>query len=486
LLFSIILYPQQYLQKVRDGSIYRVVLGIGVIAAAVFQWIVLYFHLNTFLVIRGWKWYFHDKPWPIGIWPFVLVFVLAIAIVIFILKNPQRYKISLILLILLGYAIQVSFGFLEGAGFESIRVKYAGSVFDEYSWVAARDTDLGHSLLNFEQLYGYGGYLGTKPPGVYLVYELTQKAANLFYSNVTVVSSFIGSTTFSAYVFPLISFLVLIPLYLLSRFERSQPDSVLPGILYVAIPSVVLIPLFLDQVLDPLIFVAFLLLSGFLVKKQSIVLAFLAGFLINGIFYFSFSLLPAAPLVFAWVALDFLIERQKWKFSQLLKIILALLAGILLGFLVFRFGLNYDPILRYSKAMAEHRQIKDFQAGLQQIYYASVLNNAEFATWTGLPIILLFLSGLINSIRNVITKKSSELDSLLLSFVITYIALNIFGQTIGEVQRLWIFLMPVVCLYAVREARRLFNRRDIGLPLLLALQLITVLLTFTFQDFYGG
>jgi hypothetical protein len=46
--------------------------------------------------------------------------------------------------------------------------------------------------------------------------------------------------------------------------------------------------------------------------------------------------------------------------------------------------------------------------------------------------------------------------------------------------------MPVVCLYAVQEAKRLFNRHDIGIPLLLALQLITVMLTFTFQNFYEG
>ncbi len=51
---------------------------------------------------------------------------------------------------------------------------------------------------------------------------------------------------------------------------------------------------------------------------------------------------------------------------------------------------------------------------------------------------------------------------------------------------MWIFLIPVVCLFAVQEAKSLFNCHDIGMPLLLALQLVTILLTFTFQDFSGG
>ncbi len=104
----------------------------------------------------------------------------------------------------------------------------------------------------------------------------------------------------------------------------------------------------------------------------------------------------------------------------------------------------------------------------------------EFVTWSGPALILLFLSAL-----PVYLRRPTRAGGLLLAFLLTYLALNLLGQTHGEVQRLWIFLLPPVCLYAAPQTRKLFPRAFPGVALALTLQLLTALLTYAFQDFYG-
>ena len=71
-----------------------------------------------------------------------------------IVKNQQRAWRNLVLLVLLGYLIQVGYGFVKGHGFESLCLKYADSVFNGYARTAAAEPGLPNSLVNYEKLYG--------------------------------------------------------------------------------------------------------------------------------------------------------------------------------------------------------------------------------------------------------------------------------------------------------------------------------------------
>jgi len=477
-------YHPTYWQRVKDGSIYRSILVVAVIAAGLFQWAILYFHLKTFLVVRGWKWWFHDT-FLSQAWLFIIMLAVALALAGLMLKKPEHRWRNLIILMALGAVIQVGFGFIQGDGIEFIRVKYAGSVFNEYAWIAARQTNWVTTLVNYQGTFGGRGYLGTKPPGVFLFYMVAQKLANLFMPSAHIIERFISLTTFAAYVFPLFSFLVVIPLYALSKRVDAAGNPIVPGILYIACPNVILIPLFLDQVLYPLLYISILAALYFTIQKQSIWLAVLSGALIYIAVYFSFSLLPLVPMAFLWLGIEWLINRKNRRFINIVKTMLGVAAGLLAALIVFRLALNYDPFVRYSSAMAQHRQIKSFLPDLEHIYFSTVLNNAEFISWTGLPVILLFLSQAGKSALAFIRRRAGMMDGLLLSFLATYVALNLLGQTVGEVQRLWLFMVPLVCLFAGSEARTLFKRQEYGVLLVLVLQLITALLTFRYQDFYG-
>jgi hypothetical protein len=71
----------------------------------------------------------------------------------------------------------------------------------------------------------------------------------------------------------------------------------------------------------------------------------------------------------------------------------------------------------------------------------------------------------------------------MVAFLASFLALNLLGQTHGEVGRLWLFLLPLVAIAAVIPLQRWYGKHSAIPALVLTLQLITALLTFLYQDF---
>ena len=302
-----------------------------------------------------------------------------------------------------------------------------------------------------------------------------------------------------AIVFPLVSFLVLGLIYLFIRPLVPLDDALLPSMLYVFIPNVILIPLFLDQVLYPLLFTLAIWLMWRAIKKRSFLMAFLVGLYIYLAIFFTFSLLTLIPLFLAMLGLDF-IHLPRWRETPRSALLLALMgAGIIVLFLLFQYALNYDIFQRYETAMRIVRNF-DFvirtgqkatvdlttttvQPGLRQILRAAGLNNLELAAAVGFPVFLLFVWRAVRTAINILRRRAVELDYALGALVLTYIALNLYGQVQGEVSRLWIFWVPMMVLCAGVELASQFVRRERAVWLVVTLQLITMLMTFQFQDF---
>jgi hypothetical protein len=81
-----------------------------------------------------------------------------------------------------------------------------------------------------------------------------EKVSNAIFPESTFQGRFDRLTRLISWIFPFISFLVVIPLYYLSRHFLGEQQAVLPSLLYLFAPNILLIPLFLDQVLYPLLF----------------------------------------------------------------------------------------------------------------------------------------------------------------------------------------------------------------------------------------
>ena len=128
--------------------------------------------------------------------------------------------------------------------------------------------------------------------------------------------------------------------------------------------------------------------------------------------------------------------------------------------------------------------LKELEPGIEQILKALKLNNLEFASWIGFPIAVMFLIRIGNSVVAFIRKKATSVDGLTAAFGLTYLALNLIGQTRGEVGRLWLFMTPLIALFAATEIAELFKKPRAVTYYIVGLQFITIFVTFRFQDYW--
>ncbi|MBT7080511.1 MAG: hypothetical protein HN929_03430, partial [Chloroflexi bacterium] len=246
-----------------------------------------------------------------------------------------------------------------------------------------------------------------------------------------------------ALAFPLLSVLVLLPLYALSKNLFDKEHANLPGLLFIFIPSFILTPLYLDQGLYPLLFTGGILAALQILKTNAPGWGFAAGIIAYLAIFFSFSLLPLIPVVLLWIGLDLIFNLKQRSLVGTIKIILMFFLGFIIMHLIFKLLLNYDFILRYQNALAQHRLHKDYLSGVQQIFDAAVLNNTEFTAWLGFPVVILFFSAIFRTLGTFLRSKPVRKDTLLLAFMITFFALNIMGQTTKKLTKRIVHVAPV-------------------------------------------
>lgn len=471
-----------------------------ILLVSLLHWCILVFQLPLFDMLPGWFWKFTVKPYTWRSAIALLLLAMLLLLTMTLLKKPQQHKRNLLLLIGLGYILQIGFGYVEGKGFESVRAKYATSYHKSYAEHAADRPNLLAALQNYEQKYSQELYLGTKPPGVLLTYVLSQKGSALFASQDSFRQRFTALTRFITVLYPLIAMLTLIPLYSFSRRLAENTNPFLSSILYLTCPNVILIPLFLDQALYPLLFMLLLNLLLHTIPRQSPALSLIDGLCIYLALYFTFSMLPVMLLAASWIAVEALSGNLNWK--KALLMLAGLVLGALLGYLLLRYTLNYDILIRYQAAFERHRQLKIFESSAQNLPSTLLVNNLDIAAWSGFPVYLLFLWGagriLLTEIKKWFEQRKqtmqkaanttlslSRLFTFTLALIITYFGLNLFGQTRGEVGRIWLFLVPIFCFFASQESSLLCRRKTSGVFLVIALQWITVFLTYQYQDFFA-
>ena len=467
------------------GTIYKTILLSLVIICSVFHWLILYFKIQLFASIPYWTWFFHEKT---GTRDFIFIPLLlfSLFVVLLVMKHPKRRIINLVLLVFLGYVIQIGFGFIEGEGFESIRTKAAEAGHVVYFEYAVDNPVLSHAILNYEEAYGWETWLGTKPPGVILFYIVSQKISNIINPVQDYAGRFMRLTNFAAYIYPLLTYLAIIPLFYLTKaILGSDEKAYVSSILYMFFPNIVLMPLELDQVLFPLLFIICLLCTWQIIKKQSFFWAALTGIVYYISLYFTFSLLPLLALICMWLFFEFLNSTKKQRFKQLVIQGAGIAVGLVIGYGFFNLVLNYDVFIRFSNAMAHHTTLKEYESGLQQILAALKLNNLEIAAWIGFPMALFVVSRIFSTVKSYISRNISRADIFSAAMIVMYIFLNIVGRTRGEVGRLWIFLIPAFAVMVSQEISCLFNKRKKGVLLTVALlQMITTMMTFKMQDYF--
>ncbi len=485
LLYVLFAYRKHWIQPdFLDGSeAWRQILISGLIVGVAFHWFMLITQ-DAVLSSLPYSWI---KIRPQGFSGRDLLFLAAtpliLALAYRVTKKPQRLLPNLLLILITIYGAQVMFGAIEGGGFRSLRQKLLSTGQRRFIEAALSDLSLAESVLEYEEHYGTGQRLATRPPGSLAFYVLIRDAIRLMNPDISRDELSTRLTMTAAVSFPILAEGTLLVLLPLSRRLLDNNRQFLPLMLLMTAPSFLLIQLQLDQFLYPAFFAAGILLLHQAINRRSYVWGFAAGMFSYVAAYLSFSLLPILGLGVAWIMISFLAPIEGHGRRRILMIGLSYLAGWIFADLIFRTFLNYDFFLRYSRAMAHHRQGKLYEPGLRQIMEAALVNSIEFLFWAGIPLALLSLSRIMRSMKNAIARSATDLDYLSMAFALMVIALFIGGQTRGEVGRLWIFLLPVLSLLTADEMDKMLPKAK-GTIAIVAIQWFTAYWIFKYAYFF--
>ncbi len=463
----------------------KYILLILVIAAGAY-WATLAFNIPVFQGIRFWFWQYEYKP-PADWWVIPIIAVISYLSVSIVLKHHHNQKHNIIILIVTGYFLQFGFSFIEGKGFDSLRDRLIFDGHSEFASAAVRIDDISELAANYEELADsnrIGNFPKSKPPGALIFYTLADKAANIFTPNDTPQNKYQRFINFAVFLFPLLSYLVLIPLYGISRHLLPEKYSNLPGMLFVFLPNINLVTMHLDQALYPLLAAVQLWLLAEAIRKNNYLFAALSGFALYISLYITFSLAFMLPFLLITAAvLNFFYNGSK-KLRTLTTHITSLLAGFLLTALIMNISTNYDILQRFTKAMQFHAQWKAWEPDARWYIYYAGLNIIEICIWSGITFSIVYFLGLWRSLKNLFIRNIDLISALAVAFSGLVLLQAFLGLTKGETARLWLFLTPMAVIFAANEINIRFKYKpEFSIKLILLLQLITTFLIKVFQDF---
>lgn len=460
------------------------------IGLALGHWAVLHWQLPVLTGLPGWFWHFIPKStgpaWLIG-----LLVAGGAAGVRLALGGKGRERARLAALVALGVGLQFGFAFLEGRGPQAITDRIARTGHAEFARTAARHPPLGATLTRYEELVqrrALGQFAASKPPGTLLLYLTTERLANPGRDSGGYDARLRRLQMAATWLWPVLAFLALIPLWHLARLLAGVETARLACLLYACVPSVQLITLHADQTLYPLLFTSTLLLGALAARRGSLWLGLASGVLLYAAVWASFGLAFAAPFLLALIAAAPLRAGARPDWRRQAALLGALAAGVVLADVAFRLLLDYDIVARFRGAAANHARWinkERLAAGDRSGAYWAALNTIEFAVWLGLPLVVLgalSVSAAVNAARR--RRPVAGAGALALALAAVLGALAWAGGTKGETARLWLFLVPVVCLLA---AHQLATRWGAIKPRLIwavvLLQLGTVYFVKVRQDF---
>ena len=467
----------------------RAFLTICVLATLAY-WALLIFRIPLLQNLPWWFWDFKDTALSS---PIFLIGSggLAALVLAFVLTNPERHKLNLTLLIVMGYTLHISFGFVEGRGVDAFRERLTKTGHIDCIKVAAKGYSAWDLATRYEEylehteLWRYD-YLKTKPPGTLLSFVLAERVTSVLFRPASEEQRIENFVTIAAFLLPLLATVAVIPLFFLSRLFLKKEAAILPAVLFLFTPSVNLISMYVDHFLLPFLCLLCVWLSALSVSRRNVYLVSLAGMLAFASTYTSFSMLALVPLCpLVMTGMWFTRDRANRSWRDLAALIAAFFAGYIVMLVAFRIVLNYDMVLRFSKAIAAHEDIKSWVPGIDNVIAFAFVDYVDFACGLGIPLAVVFLDQLSVSVRGLVRKDFDAVGLLSLTLGLILLGLGLFGKTKGETARLWLFLIPLVCIVAAgRLSQRFQNKVPRIIVLIVLLQFVTIILMKRYEDLW--
>jgi hypothetical protein len=494
--------------------------GVLCISATIFQWVVFFFKLHIFEQIPGWYWPIIPKPdfARHGIL-FALALLFFILILYLVKRFPRSHIFTLVLISLVFIGIQFSIGYLEGRGLASLTDRFFLSYHRIYIEEACNAKFSSHeAIIHYEDLFP-SMFLQTKPPGVlWMSFKLNQ-IANLpvlsatldWFSKTLTLSEYLPrmvstscqrAMSLTTIIFPILATSTIWVMYGFSKWVIGGKDygqlAFYSASLFVLAPNIVMLVLFLDQTFYPPLFL--LVAGGILIsmRKESFVACFIIGVALYAVIFLSFSMLPLLiiPIIY-FACLRWQEKKTSTIWLHFKKTLLPMGLGGLFSMSLFKIFLNYDIFTRFQRMMTTRIE-GDFytRLGLQstgeatflekmiQTWNAAKLNNIELAVAIGFPVFIFFIIMGLRSMLHVIQRKPDVPTATInTSLFLAYIALNALRVVLGEAGRLWMFWVPVMSILAIQYLMPLIKRNRLVIFLLIFMQIMTLFLSYQFQDY---
>jgi hypothetical protein len=385
-----------------------------------------------------------------------------------VLDNPQRHARNLGIVILLGFVLQQGFAWMQEDGTASLKSRLLDSIGHRHLAYQAVEQDPRQLAGHYEDLLNSGELAAfphaTRPPGQLVVLGWIARLAG---------SSAEALAAWGSWLFPLCTYLVIIPLFFLCRLYGGDDYAWAVALLYALLPNAALMTMHLDQWLFPLLGWSAVALWAYAVERQdtaAAALALAAGAVFYLALFTTFALVALGPLlaILTW-------RRRAWRQAAWAA------AGFALVYTAFLEGLDYDAWTRYTQAMAAHQEFKIAAWGIGATLYFAVLNLLEFSVWCGIPLAVLAAYGLRHNLRleNLRQWQKNHQTALNFGLVTILLGLVLLGRTAGEVGRLWLFLAPLVLMAAASHA----VHTRYGVRVLLLAQFFSAVVLRQFQDF---
>lgn len=392
-------------------------------------------------------------------------------------QNKTRETIVLVCAILLSVFFQFSVLYFSRSGISVLVHRIINPELNGYFTTATQIKDVGAFLSGFEQnVLRFSMHAQGHPPGAVLLFWAVNKVFEVFSYLNQISSGFTPSHSdvravwialkpyektgalFIAFFIPILSSLVMIPLYYCSKLLYGVKTAVRTTFLYMFIPSLVLfIPI--NDVFLPIFTVVTLLflLKGLKTPKKYNL--FISGLTFSLGLFFSLSLLPLG-LTFALLMLLYS-NRNKIRQTLVLPSVLFIFGFFLLPLkLLLLFNFNF-----FTVSQTLMSGLPKFRAYQIWVFY----NLYDFFIFCGIPILILFCWFAIREARTRFASKE------FVAFTVMLFLLNFSGAVRGEVGRIWIPFVPFVVLlvsfFATKELK-LTTKQFILILFLQALQVI--------------
>jgi hypothetical protein len=423
-----------------------------------------------------------DNPWAIG--SLLFLTPLLLATVFHFRKHPG---VSLIPLLLLGYILQISLGYLENRGIDGIRDRMKTTGHAEFAEVAVGIPSILPVLRHYEEDLrrgDLGDYAKSKPPGQLLIYYATFRLGTWLSGATTKEEKLHHTRTFAAFTWPFVCCFAVLPLFLLGTELFDGKTALGACLLYLFVPAVHLMTLHTDQAFFPLLALGSLVFSARAISRRSPAWAIGGGIWTYLAFFCSFGLLGIIPFIILLFAAAPGPGKEKITWQRRLLPAVLFVAGFGITHALFRVSFGYDFSLRYREAMAFHEAWQKWHPHFGLLIHYSLMNFVEFSLWLGIPIAGFTFARSYWSLRSFPQRPVPFANLLAIVFSLTIFLLLAFGRSKGEVARLWLFLMPIACLITAEAVQRKFPGKTLMWGAILFLQGMTLLLTKIHQDFW--